>query len=93
MTNLDPFRYPSGRFNVPATSLAGIRAAHIETLRQPAKHLRSAVKGLNDPQLDTPLRDPAAALLEDGRIWAEPVTRSANLTVVVCCNSGATNAT
>ncbi len=33
MTDLDDLRYPIGRFNPPATSLPGIRAAHIHTLR------------------------------------------------------------
>lgn len=57
MTDLDTLRYPIGRFNAPAASLPGIRAAHIETLRQLPEHLRSAVKGLNDAQLDTPYRE------------------------------------
>src|ERR1700722_1593579 len=57
MTDLDDLRYPIGRFNAPATSLPGIRAAHIETLRHLPERLRSAVKSLNDAQLDSPYRE------------------------------------
>jgi hypothetical protein len=57
MTDLDDLRYPIGPFNPPASSLAGIRAAHIETLRQLPDRLRVAVAGLNDAQLDTPYRE------------------------------------
>jgi hypothetical protein len=42
MTDLDDLRYPIGRFNPPASSLPGIRAAHIETLRQLPERLRAA---------------------------------------------------
>jgi hypothetical protein len=31
MTELDDLRYPIGRFKAPASSLPGIRAAHIQT--------------------------------------------------------------
>ena len=54
---LDDLRYPIGPFTAPATSLPGIRAANIHTLSQLPEHLRSAVKGLNDAQLDTPYRE------------------------------------
>ena len=57
MTEQDDFRYPIGRFNPPASSLPGIRAAHIQTLRQLPERLRAAVAGLNDAQLDTPYRE------------------------------------
>jgi len=57
MTDQDDLRYPIGRFNPPATSMPGIRAAHIETLRLLPERLRAAVAGLNDAQLDTPYRD------------------------------------
>ena len=57
MTDQDDLRYPIGRFNAPATSMPGIRASHIETLRLLPEHLRAAVAGLNDTQLDTPYRD------------------------------------
>jgi DinB superfamily len=52
----DP-RYPIGRFAPPPANTAEVRAAHIETLRQLPSHLRKAVSGLNDAQLDTPYRD------------------------------------
>jgi hypothetical protein len=57
MTELDDLRYPIGHFNPPASSLPGIRAAHIQTLRLLPERLRSAVAGLNDSQLDTPYRE------------------------------------
>ncbi|MGA3265092.1 MAG: YfiT family bacillithiol transferase [Terracidiphilus sp.] len=57
MTDLDDPRYPIGRFNLPATSLPGIRAAHIETLRQFHERLRAATAGLSDAQFDTPYRE------------------------------------
>src|ERR1700734_3192854 len=61
MAELDDLRYPIGKFSPPAagtqTERAAGRAASIETLRQLPEHLRAAVKGLNDTQLDTPYRD------------------------------------
>jgi uncharacterized damage-inducible protein DinB len=57
MTDLDSLRYPIGRFKPIATSLPGIRTAHIQSLRQLPDNLRSAVKGLNEAQLDTPYRE------------------------------------
>ncbi|MGD0735081.1 MAG: YfiT family bacillithiol transferase [Terracidiphilus sp.] len=57
MQELDDLRYPVGRFNPPAASIASIRSAHIETLRELPAKLRAAVSGLNDAQLDTPYRD------------------------------------
>ena len=57
MKDLDDLRYPIGRFSPPASSLAGVRAAQIETLRQLPVRLRSAVSGLSDAQLDTPYRE------------------------------------
>ncbi|MGD0801002.1 MAG: YfiT family bacillithiol transferase [Terracidiphilus sp.] len=57
MTDLNDFKYPIGRFSPPASSLPGIRAAHIQTLRLLPERLRSAVAGLNDAQLDTPYRE------------------------------------
>jgi hypothetical protein len=54
---LDDLRYPIGRFSPPATSVAGIRAAHIQTVRLLPERLRAAVAGLNDVQLDTPYRE------------------------------------
>jgi hypothetical protein len=57
MIELDDLRYPIGRFNPPATSMPGIRAAHMQTLRLLPERLRAAVAGLNDAQLDTPYRE------------------------------------
>lgn len=57
MNDLDDLRYPIGRFSPPASSLAGIRAAHIQTLRLLPERLRAAVAGLSDAQLDTPYRE------------------------------------
>ncbi|HVN93419.1 MAG TPA: bacillithiol transferase BstA [Terracidiphilus sp.] len=57
MTELDDLRYPIGKFRPPAENTAAVRSAHIETLRQLPGHLRQAVAGLSDAQLDTPYRD------------------------------------
>jgi hypothetical protein len=57
MTDLDDLRFPIGRFSAPASSLPGIRAAHIQTLQQLGSRLRAAVSGLDDAQLDTPYRE------------------------------------
>jgi uncharacterized damage-inducible protein DinB len=57
MKELDDLRYPIGRFSPPASSLPGIRAAHIQTLRLLPERLRAAVAGLSDAQLDTPYRE------------------------------------
>jgi hypothetical protein len=57
MTDLETLRYPIGRFSPSASSLPGIRAAHIQTLRLLPERLRAAVAGLSDAQLDTPYRE------------------------------------
>ena len=57
MTTLDELKYPIGRFTPTASSMPGIRTAHIETLRQLPAKLRDAVAGLSDQQLDTPYRE------------------------------------
>jgi hypothetical protein len=57
MTDLDDLRYPIGSFSAAATSMPGIRAAHIQTLRLLPERLREAVAGLSDAQLDTPYRE------------------------------------
>jgi uncharacterized damage-inducible protein DinB len=57
MTDLDDLRFPVGRFSPPASTLPGIRVAHIQTLRMLPGVLRTAVAGLNDAQLDTPYRE------------------------------------
>ena len=57
MTDMDDLRFPIGRFSAPASSMAGIRAAHIQTLRLLPERLRAATSGLTDAQLDTPYRE------------------------------------
>ena len=54
---MNDLRYPIGRFSPPASSAAGVRDAHIETVRLLPERLRAAVSGLNDAQLDTPYRE------------------------------------
>jgi uncharacterized damage-inducible protein DinB len=57
MSELDDLRFPIGRFSAPASSMPGVRAAHIHTLGQLSKRLAKAVEGLTDEQLDTPYRE------------------------------------
>jgi len=57
MTDLDDLRYPIGRFSPPASSVPGIRATQIHTVRLLPERLRAAVEGLSETQLDTPYRD------------------------------------
>jgi uncharacterized damage-inducible protein DinB len=57
MTDLDDLRYPIGPFIAPATSMPGMRVPQINSLRQLPEHLRAAVQGLSDAQLDTPYRE------------------------------------
>jgi hypothetical protein len=54
---IDDLRYPIGKFNAPASTMAGIRAAHIHTLRLLPERLTAAVAGLDDHRLDTPYRE------------------------------------
>ena len=56
-SELEDLRFPIGRFSPPASSMGGIRAAHIHTLRKLPDRLREAVSGLSDSQLDTPYRE------------------------------------
>jgi DinB superfamily len=56
LPDLDDLRFPIGRFSPPASSMSGIRSAHIQTLRLLPERLRAAVKDLSDTQLDTPYR-------------------------------------
>jgi hypothetical protein len=56
MTDLLGLRYPLGRFIPPMSSTTESRSTHIQTLRLLPGHLRAAVNGLSDPQLDTPYR-------------------------------------
>ncbi|HUA97250.1 MAG TPA: bacillithiol transferase BstA [Terracidiphilus sp.] len=57
MADDQDLRYPIGHFSPPAASMPGVRAAHIEILRQLPERLREAVSGLDDAQLDTPYRE------------------------------------
>lgn len=57
MEELDDLRFPIGRFTAPASSLPGIRVAHIQTLQKLPERLKAAVAGLSDAQLDTPYRE------------------------------------
>jgi hypothetical protein len=57
MTDLFGLQYPVGRFIPPLASTAESRSLHIQTLRLLPGHLRVAVSGLSDEQLDTPYRD------------------------------------
>jgi uncharacterized damage-inducible protein DinB len=57
MTDQGDLRYPVGRFSPPAASVPGIRAEHMETLRQLPERLCAAIVGLDDTQLDTPYRE------------------------------------
>jgi uncharacterized damage-inducible protein DinB len=57
MTALEDLRFPIGRFSPPASSLPGIRAAQVQTLRLLHQRLRAAVAGLSEEQLDTPYRE------------------------------------
>ena len=49
--------YPVGKFTRPASSMAGIRSAHISTLRLLPERIQAAVSGFDDHQLDTPYRE------------------------------------
>jgi uncharacterized damage-inducible protein DinB len=57
MNDVDDLRYPIGRFRMPASSLPGVRAAHIQILCHLPERLAAAVAGLSDAQLDTPYRE------------------------------------
>lgn len=57
MPELDDLRFPIGRFSPPASSMPGVRAAHVQTLRLLSGRLRAAVKDLTDHQLDSPYRE------------------------------------
>ena len=55
MTTRD-LRYPVGKFTRPASLSPDERTAAIDAIEQAPAKLRAAVKGLSDPQLDTPYR-------------------------------------
>jgi uncharacterized damage-inducible protein DinB len=57
LPEIEDLRFPIGQFSKPASSMAGVRAAHIQTLRLLPEQLKAAVAGLDDQQLDTPYRE------------------------------------
>lgn len=57
MSQPDILRFPVGRFSPPASATPDLRATQMDTLRQLPSHLRDAVVGLSDAQLDTPYRE------------------------------------
>jgi uncharacterized damage-inducible protein DinB len=57
VTDLDPLRYPIGRFERVAAPLdRAARDAHLATLEGAPARFRGLVAGLSDAQLDTPYR-------------------------------------
>jgi hypothetical protein len=57
MSELDDLRYPIGPFVATASTMPGIRAAHIHTIQTLPERVKAAVEGLTDDQLDTPYRE------------------------------------
>lgn len=55
MTTQD-LRYPIGEFRPPASITLAMRVDAIETIAALPEKMRSAVRGLSEPQLDTPYR-------------------------------------
>ena len=53
---MDP-RYPIGKFTPPQQVTPAMRAQAINAIAEAPAHLRAAVKGLTDSQLDTPYRE------------------------------------
>ena len=53
---MQDLRFPVGRFQRPAALSPEERTAAISEIAAAPKHLRDAVRGLNDQQLDTPYR-------------------------------------
>ena len=53
----DILRYPIGRFEYKGPATDAERAASIDTIAATPEHLRAAVQGLSDAQLDTPYRE------------------------------------
>jgi uncharacterized damage-inducible protein DinB len=56
-TSLDQLRYPVGKFNFNADANEKEISQWIAEIENLPLHLRNAVKGLNDAQLNTPYRD------------------------------------
>jgi hypothetical protein len=57
MSELEDLRYPIGPFVAPASSMPGIRAAHIHTIQTLPERVDAAIEGLSGAQLDTPYRE------------------------------------
>ena len=57
MTHVDVLKYPIGQFTAPAENGVAERAAHLDVLRLLPEHLKAAVSGLDESQLDTPYRE------------------------------------
>lgn len=53
---MDP-RYPIGKFTPPQNVTPALRGQAIDTIAELPAKFRTAVKGLNDKQLDTPYRE------------------------------------
>jgi DinB superfamily len=53
---MDP-RYPIGKFTPPQNVTPALRQQAIATIAEAPAHLRTAVKGLTESQLDTPYRE------------------------------------
>lgn len=53
---MDDLRYPVGRYQRPASLTPDQRRAGIDAIAAAPGHLRAAVRGLSDTQLDTPYR-------------------------------------
>jgi uncharacterized damage-inducible protein DinB len=55
-TKMDP-RYPIGKYTPPQDVNAALREQAISTIADAPAKLKAALKGLTDPQLDTPYRE------------------------------------
>ena len=55
MTNAD-LRYPIGEFKLPSLITAASRTSAIDAIATLPQHMRDAVRGLSESQLDTPYR-------------------------------------
>ena len=56
LSNTDP-RFPTGKFHFDPNVRPDTRRRAIDTIRETPGHLRAAVRGLTEAQLDTPYRD------------------------------------
>lgn len=53
---MDDLRYPVGRYRRPESLTPELRRAALDAIAAAPGHLRTAVRGLDDAQLDTPYR-------------------------------------